>query len=88
MSKQKVGSSVDKRKKKKRKAKRKKGRKIGQRREGKKLEIRGRKGEKRKGRFSRRFDGRISTVRELKSIHGTRATRGYHNLGVSSNSKR
>ena len=41
-----------------------------------------------RGRFSQCFDGRISTVRELKSIHTTRATHGYQNLGVSSNSKR
>ena len=49
---------------------------------------RGRKEEKRKVRFSRRFDGRISTIRELKSIHTTKAMRGYQNLGVSLNSKR
>ena len=76
---------MDKRKK-KRKDKKKKGRKIGQREKEKTWEKR-KKGGKRKGRFSWRSDGRISTVRELKSIQATRATRGYQNVGVSSNSK-
>ena len=44
--------------------------------------------EKHKGRFSRRFNGWSSMVREEKSIHTSRATRGYQNLGVSSNSTR
>ena len=65
--------------------------KKGERRKGKKkneYRERGRKGEKKKGDFFRRFEGRISTVRELNSIHATRATHGNQNLGVSSNSKR
>ena len=41
-----------------------------------------------KGRFSRRFDGRSLTVQEEKSIYASRATRGYQNLGVSSRSTR
>ena len=45
-------------------------------------------GGKREREVSRHFDGRISTVRELKSVHATRATRGYQNLGVLSNFKR
>ena len=44
--------------------------------------------EKHKGRFSPRFNGWSSTVREEKLIHTSRATRGYQNLGVSSNSTR
>ena len=47
-----------------------------------------RKGKKGKGKFSRRSNSRSSTVRELKSVHATRAMCGYQNLGVSSNSKR
>ena len=35
-----------------------------------------------------RFNGQSSTVRELKSIHATRATRGHQNIGVSLNSTR
>ena len=54
---------------------------------GRKRIERERNGEKKK-RFSRHSDGRISTVQELNSIHTTRATRGYQNLGVLSNSKR
>ena len=42
----------------------------------------------RKWRFSWRSDGRISMVQELKLVNATRATCGYQNLGVSSNSKR
>ena len=42
----------------------------------------------RKWRFSHLFDGRNSTVREENLIHALRATRGYKNLGVSSNSVR
>ena len=49
---------------------------------------RGRKGKKGKGIFSHRSDGRSSTVRELKSVHAMKATRGYQNQGFSSNSKR
>ena len=63
-------------------------RKELEREKGRKRIERGRKGEKRKGGFSRRSNGRIPTVQELKSVHTTRATRGYQNLGVSSNSKR
>ena len=33
-------------------------------------------------------DGHSLTVRELKAIHAMRDTRGYQNLGVSSNSTR
>ena len=49
---------------------------------------RGRKGKRGKDRFSRRFDGRSSKVRELKSVHAMRATHGYQSQWVSSNSKR
>ena len=56
--------------------------------ENKGKKMRGRKGEKRKRRFSQCSDGQISTIRELKLIHTMRATRGYQNLGVSSKSKR
>ena len=63
------------------KTKKKKARKIGQRRERK-------KGKKGKGKFSRHSNGRSSTVRELKLVHVMRATRGYQNRGVLSNSKR
>ena len=38
----------------------------------------------RKGNFSRRSNSRSSTVRELKSVHVTRATHVYQNQGVSS----
>ena len=30
----------------------------------------------------------VPTVRELKFVHAMRVTRGYQNMGVSSNSKR
>ena len=43
---------------------------------------------KQKKGFSRLFDGQNSTVREEKLIHSSRTTRGYQNLGVSSNSAR
>ena len=45
---------------------------------------------RRKGKkdFSRSFVGQILTVRELKSIHATKAMRGCQNMRVSSNSKR
>ena len=68
--------------KKKEESQKEKGRKIGHRRE------RGGKGMKGKGKFSQRSDGRSSTIRELKSVHATRATHVYQNLGVSSNSKK
>ena len=42
--------------------------------------------EKHKGRFTLRSDSQGSTIREEKSIHALQATRGYQNLGVSSNS--
>ena len=48
---------------------------------------RGRKGKRGKERFSRRFDGRSSTIQELMSVHATRATCGYQSQEVSSNSK-
>ena len=61
-----------------------KGRREIDQREGR----RGRKkGEKKKKKsFSRCFDGRSLMVREEKSIHASRATHGYQNLEVSSNS--
>ena len=49
---------------------------------------RGRKGKKGKRKFSRCFDGRSLTVRELKSVHAMRAMCGYQNQRVSSKSKR
>ena len=49
------------------KKKKKKGKKIGERRE------------KEKERIFRCSDGRSSTIRELKLVHTTRATRGYQN---------
>ena len=73
------GNSVD---KKGERRKEKKKRKKNRQRE------RGRKGEKRKGEFSRHSNGRSLTVREEKSIHASKATRGYQNLGVLSNSTR
>ena len=48
----------------------------------------GRRERKKKKSFSRRSDGRSSMVREEKSIHALRATRGYQNLRVSSDSTR
>ena len=63
-------------------------RKKPKREKGRKWIEKGRKGKKRKGGFSRRSDGRIPTVRELKSVHTTRVTCGYQNLRVLSNSKR
>ena len=57
-------------------------------RERKPIEREKKEGRKENGVFSRRSNGRTSTVQELKSIHVTRATREYQNLGVSSNSKR
>ena len=51
-------------------------------------EKRTKNGEKKKRSFSRHSDYRSSTVREEKSIHKSRATCGYQNLGVSSNSTR
>ena len=62
------------------KSQKEKGRKIGHMRERK-------KGKKGKEKFSRLSDGRSSMVRELKSVHVKRATHGYQNLGVLSNSK-
>ena len=44
--------------------------------------------EKHKGIFTRRSDSQSSMIREEKSIHASRATSGYQNLGVSSNSMR
>ena len=76
-SKQKKEVRVDKGEKKRRKEKKKRNR--TERKEKRK------KREKRKMSFFRHSDGRISTVRDLKSIHTTRAMRGYQNLGVSSN---
>ena len=58
------------------KKRKKKGKKMGERRE------------KEKERIFRCFDSRSSTVRELKSVHTMRATHGYQNQRVSSNSKR
>ena len=72
----------------KKKPKRKRGGKSDRGEKEKTWEKKKKGGEKKKGRFSRRCDGRISTVRELKSIHATMVTHGYQNLGVSSNSKR
>ena len=50
------------------------------------------KEEKKRGRGEERifrcFDGRSSTVRELKLVHATGAMRGYQNQCVLSNSKR
>ena len=53
--------------------------KKGERRKEKKMRERkmDRGREEERERFSRRSDCRISTVRELKLIHATRATRGY-----------
>ena len=48
---------------------------------------RGRKGKKGKGKFSFCSNGRSWMVQEIKSVHARRATRGYQNQGVSSNSK-
>ena len=59
------------------------------RKEGKQTGEKGEeKGRKENGIFSRRSDSRSSTIREEKSINASRATRGYQNLGVSSNSTR
>ena len=44
--------------------------------------------EKGKREIFRRSDSQSLTVRELKLIHATRATREYQNQGVLSNSKR
>ena len=72
------------------KEKRKEGRrKIRYKRKRRKNgEEEGRKEEKGRKRFSQRSDDRSLTVLELKSVHEMRATRGYQNQGVSSNSKR
>ena len=55
---------------------------------GEEKEKRRRKRKKGKGKFSQRFNDRSLTIRELKSVHATRATRGYQNQWVSLNSKR
>ena len=55
---------------------------------GEEKEKRRRKRKKGKGKFSQRFNGRSSTIRELNSVHTTRATCGYQNQWVSLNSKR
>ena len=53
---------------------------------------RGRERETKKGSTSlydlRKSDCRFSSKQKVKSVHASRATRGYQNLGVSSNSKR
>ena len=36
----------------------------------------------------KKLGDRLLSEQEVKSVHATRATRGYQNLGVSSNSKR
>ena len=56
--------------------------------DGKQTEIERESGKKKKLRFSRCSDDRSSTIREEKSIYASRATRGYQNLRVSSNSTR
>ena len=83
-----LDNSVDKGEKKKKPNKRRRKEMRKKRREKNGQRDRGRKGEKRKGDFSRYFDSQSSMLREEKSIHASRATRGYQKLGVSSNSTR
>ena len=82
MSKQIGGSLVDKERGKKIR------KKEGKQTRGGKKNNRIERERERKCRFSWRSDGRISMVQELKLVNARRATCGYQNLGVSSNSKR
>ena len=86
MSKQKRGSSVDKGRE-KRKQRKKEGKRTRGGKKRNQIE-REREKNKKKKRFSRHSDCQSSTVREEKSIHTSRATCGYQNLGVFSNSTR